>query len=719
LAAILFLVALFPVSRADESQLPLLASFSFEDGTASGWQPNNAAHWRVVKQDGSFVYELTAPGEQGKVRAPTSWSVIAGHDVTSFVFMGRMKCPADPSNPHRDLCIIFHFQDPTHFQYVHFSASSDESHNIIGLVNGSDRIKINSEPPGKSVFRLTDTGWHSFKLTCDAESGRIEAFIDDMKTPILTAVDKTLGYGLVGIGSFDDTGSFDDLKLWGVGKPKQGTTSRPAGVPGPPSGYGKTVLNVCRALVSTFQANSSAVWPGYNLAAETYLVYLPRKWALLFNPAGAVDEFEAYPEGWPRIGTKVLYHDGSYGDLIGQLAFDFEIGGVKTVAIGLPEDPQGYPSPPDVYLAGFIVHEAFHQFQSGHFGEIPWAREERYPILDRDNTSLAALEMKILMDAVSRAQEGERFEVEDRLRMFAAVRGERWRIGGESFVPYEQGLEIREGTAQYVQMKALSLMTGAPGLSGFATISFPGLLNADFQTRFKDEAVSPEDMPRNRIYPVGAALGYLCDFLGMSWKPAAQAAGPDFAFHKLISEKIGPGRKRPDEMIAAAKGLYGYDRIAAAAQKLIEDYNQDYLLDLEAFEKQPLDRLEIEFTYRSVSRSRNSLGKTWLVDQGSKSLCSRYRVYTLKNADLSLQVQEAGVYEENDWDAKRKRVVFYVPAVQSIVLDGRPVGQGEVLSDPFQTLEVKGPSMGLNILKPGTITRKGRTVAIKVAGTIG
>jgi hypothetical protein len=34
----------------------------------------------------------------------------------------------------------------------------------------------------------------------------------------VTAVDKTLGHGLVGIGSFDDTGSFDDIKLWGIEK---------------------------------------------------------------------------------------------------------------------------------------------------------------------------------------------------------------------------------------------------------------------------------------------------------------------------------------------------------------------------------------------------------------------------------------------------------------------------------------------------------------------
>ena len=57
--------------------------------------------------------------------------------------------------------------------------------------------------------------FHEFKVTCNAETGEIKAYLDDMKTPILTAKDMTLGHGLMGVGSFDDTGSFDDIKLWG------------------------------------------------------------------------------------------------------------------------------------------------------------------------------------------------------------------------------------------------------------------------------------------------------------------------------------------------------------------------------------------------------------------------------------------------------------------------------------------------------------------------
>jgi len=204
--------------RSGERAMTVVAAFDFETGSAEGWRPNDPARWRVADDNGSKVYELTAPGTPGAVRAPTSWSVLAEYDVGSFELMGRLRCDTDPATAARDMCVIFHYQDPAHFYYVHFAGTSDGVHNIIGLVDGADRVKINAEPAGGSVFRLTDRAWHVFKVTCDASTGEIRAYLDDMTAPILTARDRTLGHGLVGVGSFDDTGAFDDIGLLIPGK---------------------------------------------------------------------------------------------------------------------------------------------------------------------------------------------------------------------------------------------------------------------------------------------------------------------------------------------------------------------------------------------------------------------------------------------------------------------------------------------------------------------
>jgi hypothetical protein len=146
---------------------------------------------------------------------PRQITLIQAYDVSDFVLSGRMRSFAALDNPNRDLVVVFHFQDPTHFTYVHFSASSDESHNIIGLVNDRDRIKVKLEPPGESAARLTDNAYHEFKVTYDSGSGMIQAYLNDMAAPILTSTDLTFTHGRVGIGSFDDTGSFDTIILWG------------------------------------------------------------------------------------------------------------------------------------------------------------------------------------------------------------------------------------------------------------------------------------------------------------------------------------------------------------------------------------------------------------------------------------------------------------------------------------------------------------------------
>jgi len=197
------------------TELPLLAASDFGSGRADGWRPNEPADWRVAEREGEMVYELVAAGEQGAVRAPTSWSVWEGLEVASFEFTGRLRCDTDPANPYRDMCVIFRYRDPTHFCYVHFAGTSDGVHNIIGLVDGADRVKINAEPAGASAARLTDAGWHAFKVAYDARTGEVRAYLDDLDVPLLTARDLTWDRGLVGVGSFDDTGAFAGLALRG------------------------------------------------------------------------------------------------------------------------------------------------------------------------------------------------------------------------------------------------------------------------------------------------------------------------------------------------------------------------------------------------------------------------------------------------------------------------------------------------------------------------
>jgi hypothetical protein len=47
----------------------------------------------------------------------------------------------------------------------------------------------------------------------------IEVYFDDFDFPIIKAVDKTFLFGRIGVGSFDDIGGFDNIKV--IGKIKK------------------------------------------------------------------------------------------------------------------------------------------------------------------------------------------------------------------------------------------------------------------------------------------------------------------------------------------------------------------------------------------------------------------------------------------------------------------------------------------------------------------
>lgn len=185
----------------------------FSKGDLDAWSFENPQNWQLVEIDGEPALELSSPGEMGDIRKPASMAILNEPVVGDFELTVRARCYTEPENTYRDICLFFGYQDSVHFYYTHFSARSDKVHNIIGIVNNADRKKINLEPPGESEPRLTSDGWYTLKITRDAETGKIAAYVDDLETPILTAVDTTFRTGKIGIGSFDDTGAFASLIL--------------------------------------------------------------------------------------------------------------------------------------------------------------------------------------------------------------------------------------------------------------------------------------------------------------------------------------------------------------------------------------------------------------------------------------------------------------------------------------------------------------------------
>ena len=202
-----------PPQTVGGNKMPLVFQADFEDGKLDGWQASDPAAWRIEASRGGKILSLFGKSDyKPKVRSPYNINIAGDVNVSSFVMELRMRSTR-PYNPNRDLCVVFGYQGPTHFYYAHIADKADNVHNAIHIVDGADRVSIAKT---RNRGNSWQGGWHKVKLVRNVDKGTIEVYFDDMDTPVMTAVDNRLKWGKVGVGSFDDTGQFDDIKLWGI-----------------------------------------------------------------------------------------------------------------------------------------------------------------------------------------------------------------------------------------------------------------------------------------------------------------------------------------------------------------------------------------------------------------------------------------------------------------------------------------------------------------------
>ena len=193
--------------RKDEG-LPLLHFEAFEKDpaeTLNQWKPTDPRRGPSSRRSKATPMPCRQERLQPARTVSLNISLLTTLDVTDFVLQADMK-QTGTEYGHRDMCIFFGYQDPSHFYYVHIATKADEHANSVFIVNNEPRLSIARE-------RTDGTDWgsgvyHKVRVERDCTSGSIKVFFDDMSKPIMTAEDKTFLYGS-GIRSFDDTGIVD------------------------------------------------------------------------------------------------------------------------------------------------------------------------------------------------------------------------------------------------------------------------------------------------------------------------------------------------------------------------------------------------------------------------------------------------------------------------------------------------------------------------------
>jgi len=207
-------VVLLALARADDvaKDPPLLFSDDFTKG-ADRWEPTDANAWKVVETKKGKVYSQFRQSKYNPPhRSPFNFSLVKDLNVADLVLEARVQSTVK-DYPHRDVCVFFGYQDSAHFYYVHLGKKTDDHANQIFIVNDEPRKKISTKTTEGTNW---DDEWHHVKVVRRVGDGTIEVYFDDMKKPVMTAKDKTFTWGRVGIGSFDDTANWADVRVYGT-----------------------------------------------------------------------------------------------------------------------------------------------------------------------------------------------------------------------------------------------------------------------------------------------------------------------------------------------------------------------------------------------------------------------------------------------------------------------------------------------------------------------
>jgi hypothetical protein len=179
----------------------------FEGGDLSAWQFPFPEDWVILAEGPNHYLHMKRNREPGVPRRPLQFARLKKANVGSFALEARVR------REGRSMLIVFNYVDTLHFYYTHLSVdrgTEQPVHNGIFIVNGEPRKRIAGTEADPA---LPDRNWHTVRLRRDVQSGSIEVFVDERKEPLFNVIDPTFTCGQIGIGSFDETGDFDDIRL--------------------------------------------------------------------------------------------------------------------------------------------------------------------------------------------------------------------------------------------------------------------------------------------------------------------------------------------------------------------------------------------------------------------------------------------------------------------------------------------------------------------------
>jgi hypothetical protein len=352
-------------------------------------------------------------------------------------------------------------------------------------------------------------------------------------------------------------------------------------------------------------------WPGYDLLAYTLVFADSQGTAYLLNaaPTGSQlsKESQAVP-GLKRI-RRIDREAFTRLELVSEHTYDTKTLGDETIYLVAPLP---HPDPLHEFLT--LLHEVFHDYQVANLA-IPFSNgNELY--VSADDYAYTQVEAHLLARLSGETNSGR---LRQGLTLYRAVRALHAGILSKKPTAYRQGMDIMEGTAQYLTDKYYQ--KARPDNEG-NRIALTG-------AKLRARLLEPQLADRDRYYHMGAALAHLLDRIVPDWK--TRFVPPSASFDSILAEHLGKADS-PHEVLRSLGPSYSLQSRLSTAQAAFESMAKSAANELEEALKRHRDggstRLRIIFS----ARSGLSMGGSWVVyrDMPNGERLTEAKLYEVK-----------------------------------------------------------------------------------------
>jgi hypothetical protein len=189
----------------------------FADTAAWSWVNDSAWTWQGEGEQRELQL-LKQTGSKPTFRSPFNLAWFEPREWKDFT----LTCEAQLTlfnQGNNDLCIAFGKMEAYRFYYAHIGEKADGVHHQFHVVDNADRKAITTYRTAGMEWK--ENVWHQVRVVRNSETGDMAVYVNNQEAQVLSARDKTLTWGQIGLGSFDDLGKFRKVKIQGISRAKE------------------------------------------------------------------------------------------------------------------------------------------------------------------------------------------------------------------------------------------------------------------------------------------------------------------------------------------------------------------------------------------------------------------------------------------------------------------------------------------------------------------